>query len=356
MEIRNILQEAVENDTSDIFIIAGLPLTYKIHGKQLRVEEEGRLLPDKTEDLIRQLYDLAKRDIGRISQETADDDFSLALGGVGRFRANIFHQRNSLAAVIRVIRFGIPDYKQMGIPEEVMRLKRLHQGIVLVTGQAGSGKSTTLACLIDAINQSRSGHILTLEDPIEYVHRHSKCIVSQREIFSDCTSYLSALRSALRESPDVILLGEMRDYETIDVAMKAAETGQLLFSTLHTTGAANTVDRIIDTFPAAQQAQIRLQLSMVLQAVISQQLVPDVNGKLIPVFEIMLMNTAIRNLIRESKTHQIDAAIQAGASEGMRTMDQSLLRLYAEKKISQDTLLTYCLNYEAVSRRLKTLG
>ena len=355
MEIKNILQEAVENGTSDIFIVAGLPLTYKIHGKQLRVEEEGRLLPDGTEGLIRQLYDLAKRDFGRISNETADDDFSLAIGGIGRFRANVFHQRNSLAAVIRVVRFGIPDYREMGIPEEVMRLTKLHQGIVLVTGPTGSGKSTTLACIIDAINQSWNGHILTLEDPIEYVHRHSKCIVSQREIFSDCDSYLSALRSALRESPDVILLGEMRDYETIDVAMKAAETGQLLFSTLHTTGAANTVDRIIDTFPAAQQAQIRLQLSMVLQAVISQQLVPDINGKLIPVFEIMFMNTAIRNLIRESKTHQIDAAIQAGSAEGMRTMDTSLLRLYAQKKITQDTLLKYCLNYEAVSRRLKAL-
>ena len=356
MNITDILKEAVNNGTSDIFIVAGLPLTYKIHGRQLRMENEGRLLPDGTRDLIHELYQVAGRDVSLIAPESADDDFSLALGGIGRFRVNVFHQRNSLAAVIRVIRFGIPDYKVMGIPEEVMRLTRLHQGIVLVTGQAGSGKSTTLACIIDAINQSRTGHILTLEDPIEYVHRHSQCIVSQREIYSDCDSYLSALRSALRESPDVILLGEMRDYETIDVAMKAAETGQLLFSTLHTTGAANTVDRIIDTFPAAQQAQIRLQLSMVLQAVISQQLVPDVNGKMIPAFEIMFMNTAIRNLIRESKTHQIDAAIQAGASEGMCTMDSSLLKLYAQKKITKDTLLTYCLNYEATSRRLKALG
>lgn len=355
MDITSILKEAVANETSDIFIVAGLPLTYKIHGKQLRKEEEGRLLPDDTRKLVDELYEVAHRDKNRIIEETADDDFSIALGGIGRFRANVFHQRNSLAAVIRVIRFGIPNYKEMGIPEEVMRLIRLHQGIVLVTGQAGSGKSTTLACVIDAINHSRSGHILTLEDPIEYVHRHGQCIVSQREIFSDCDSYLSALRSALRECPDVILLGEMRDYETIDVATKAAETGRLLFSTLHTTGAASTVDRIIDTFPAAQQAQIRLQLSMVLQAVISQQLVPDINGKLIPVFEIMFMNTAIRNLIRESKTHQIDAAIQAGAQDGMVTMDTSLLRLYNQKRITKDTLLTYCLNYEAVSRRLKAL-
>ena len=203
MNITDILKEAVNNGTSDIFIVAGLPLTYKIHGRQLRMENEGRLLPDGTRDLIHELYQVAGRDVSRIAPESADDDFSLALGGIGRFRVNVFHQRNSLAAVIRVIRFGIPDYKVMGIPEEVMRLTRLHQGIVLVTGQAGSGKSTTLACIIDAINQSRTGHILTLEDPIEYVHRHSQCIVSQREIYSDCDSYLSALRSALRESPDV---------------------------------------------------------------------------------------------------------------------------------------------------------
>lgn len=356
MDVKSILEQAIHNDTSDIFIIAGLPLTFKIHSQQLRLEEQGKLFPEHTEALIMELYNLAGRSPERIAPEDADDDFSFALAGVGRFRVNVFHQRSSLAAVVRVIKFGIPDYKSMDIPEQVMSLTRLNQGIVLVTGRAGSGKSTTLACVIDAINHQRSGHILTLEDPIEFIHRHNTCIVSQREVFSDCTSYLSALRSALRESPDVILLGEMRDHETIDVAMKAAETGQLLFSSLHTTGAANTVDRIIDTFPANQQAQIRLQLSMVLQAVISQQLVPDINGKLTPAFEIMFVNTAIRNLIRESKTHQIDAAIQAGASEGMRTMDSSLLNLYQAGRITRETVEKFCLNYEATSRKLKALG
>ena len=237
-----------------------------------------------------------------------------------------------------------------------MEIANFKKGIVLVTGPAGSGKSTTLACILNKINQSRSGHILTLEDPVEFIHRHNKCIVSQREIFTDCPSYISALRSALRESPDVILLGEMRDHETMDVAMTAAETGQLLFSTLHTTGAANTVDRIIDEFPANQQSQVRLQLSMVLQAVISQQLVPSVDGKLVPAFEIMFMNMAIRNLIRESKTHQIDAAISSGASEGMKTMDTSLLELYKEGIITKETVLTRCHDFDIMQKKLEILN
>ncbi len=355
MKMHDILVEAVNNGSSDVFIVGGLPLTYKIHGQQQRMTEQGDLMPRQTEELIFQLYDIAHRDHNKIRNEDTDDDFSVALDGIGRFRVNAFHQRGSLAAVVRVIRFGIPRYQDLDIPEEVMSVTRFHQGVVLVTGQVGAGKSTTLACIVDAINQSRTGHILTLEDPIEYVHSHSKCIVSQREVFSDCTGYLPALRSALRESPDVILLGEMRDYETIDVAMKAAETGQLLLSSLHTSSAASTVDRIIDTFPANQQAQIRLQLSMVLQAVISQQLVPDVDGKLIPVFEIMFANPAIRNLIRESKTHQMDAAIQAGAAQGMRTMDGSLLTLYRKGRITKDTVMRCCLNYEATSRKLSLL-
>ena len=225
-----------------------------------------------------------------------------------------------------------------------------------MTGSAGSGKSTTLACLINAINQTREGHIITMEDPIEYIHRHDRCIVTQREISTDSPSYVSALRSALRESPDVILLGEMRDYETIEVAMTAAETGQLLFSTLHTTGAANTVDRIIDVFPAGQQAQVRMQLSMVLQAVISQQLVPTLDGKQTPVFEIMYTNPAIKNLVREAKTHQIDSAIQAGAAQGMCTMDASLLRLVTEKRVSKETALTHCMHYEAMEKRLSAMS
>lgn len=354
MDVRETLRQAVEMGASDIFIIAGLPLTYKVDGRQRRME--ARLMPADTAAVISDIYTLCGRSRSRIEREDMDDDFSFSIPDLGRFRANVLHQRGSLAAVIRVIRFGLPEPEKLNIPPEVLASARLMKGLVLVTGSAGSGKSTTLACLINAINQTREGHIITMEDPIEYIHRHDRYIVTQREISTDSPSYVSALRSALRESPDVILLGEMRDYETIEVAMTAAETGQLLFSTLHTTGAANTVDRIIDVFPAGQQAQVRMQLSMVLQAVISQQLVPTLDGKQTPAFEIMYTNPAIKNLIREAKTHQIDSAIQAGAAQGMCTMDASLLRLVTEKRVSKETALTHCMHYEAMEKRLSAMS
>lgn len=353
MEIQTILKQAVDQGASDLFIIAGLPVTLKLDGEQLRMEETGKLQPRQTEALIQSVYALAHRKPEHIARYDGDDDFSFSFSGVGRFRVNVFHQRGSLAAVIRVIQFALPSAEGKGIIPAVMKTAQYQKGIVLVTGPAGSGKTTTLACILDAINQSRIGHILTLEDPVEYLHPHKRCIVSQREIYSDCVNYVSALRSALREAPDVILVGEMRDTETMEVAMTAAETGQLLFSSLHTIGAASTVDRIIDAFPANQQAQIRVQLSMVLQAVISQQLVPSVEGKRIAVFEVMYVNMAIRNLIRESKTHQISAAIQAGSAAGMRTMDGSLLELFQAGRITKETVLTYCINHEAMKKRLK---
>ena len=353
MEITELLRRSVEADASDIFIIPGLPLTFKVDGRQERLTETGRLLPRDTEELIRAIYRQAGRDGESLSRPDADDDFSFALPGVGRFRINVYHQRGSLSAVVRVIKFELPSARELDIPPEVMRCAELKKGLVLVTGPAGSGKTTTLACILDAINRSRSGHIITLEDPLEYIHRHEQCIVSQREIYSDCRTFLGALRSALRESPDVILLGEMRDCETIEAAMTAAETGQLLFSSLPATGVANTVDRIIDSFPANQQSQIRLQLSTVLQAVISQQLVPGLDGRLHPAFEIMYANIAIRNLIRESKTFQMDSVIQSGAAQGMRTMDGSLLEMVQKGVISRETALTYCINYETMSRRLR---
>lgn len=349
--IRDTLRLAIEEEASDIFAVAGLPLTLKIKGTQKRLTEDGILTPQRTREFAREIYEIAQREPYCLNDQT-DDDFSFSVSGIGRFRVNLFRQRGSLAAVVRVIRFGLPDAKESHIPDEVMKTASFKKGIVLVTGPAGSGKSTTLACILNRINETRSGHILTLEDPVEYIHRHNRCIVSQREIHTDCPSYVAALRSALRESPDVILLGEMRDRETMEVAMSAAETGQLLFASLHTTGAANTIDRIIDAFPPEQQRQVRLQLSMVLQGVISQQLVPDVDGNPIPVFEIMYMNLAIRNLIRESKTFQLDAAIASGAAQGMCSMDSSLLKLYAQKRITKETVLTYCSNYELVSKRV----
>ena len=225
-------------------------------------------------------------------------------------------------------------------------------GLVLVAGAAGSGKSTTLACMIDRINQSRESHIITMEDPIEYLHSHSKSIVSQREVFIDTPGYLDSLRSALRESPDVILLGEMRDFETISSAITAAETGVLLFSTLHTSSAANTINRIVDVFPAQQQVQIRGQLAQLLRGVVCQQLVTTTDGHLAPVFEVMKSTPAIQNMIREGKLHQLDSAMQAATADGMVTMDQSLMSLYEAGRISKETLLTCCNNYDLMAKKV----
>lgn len=240
----------------------------------------------------------------------------------------------------------------MHIPSEVVELYQQKDGMILVTGTAGSGKSTTQACVIDRINRTREAHIITLEDPIEYLHRNQRSIVSQREISIDTEDYLSALRACLRQAPDVILLGEMRDHETIHTAMTAAETGHLLIATLHTKGAVNTIDRIVDAFPSTQQGQIRAQLSMVLRTVVSQQLLPGANGDVVPAYEIMHMNSAIRNLVRDCKTEQIGNAITAGSAEGMISMDQSILNLYKNRQISKEVALEYADNPDQLKRRL----
>ena len=356
MELKALLQEMINQKASDVFIVAGLPLTYTADGRQVRLDM-APLMPANTKELVEAIYRLSGRDVAIfLDGHNHDDDFSFAVAGMGRFRVNVFRQRGSLGAVIRVIPFTLPNPADYHIPEDVMACADFQKGLVLVTGPAGAGKSTTLACIIDKLNKNRSGHIITMEDPIEYVHRHEGCIVTQREIPSDVATYAEALRSAMRESPDVILLGEMRDQETIGTAMTAAEMAQLLFSTLHTTGAANTVDRIIDAFPANQQRQIRIQLSMVLQAVVSQQLVPTVDGGVVPAFEVMIANTAIRNLIREAKTHQMDSVIAAGAAEGMRTMDQSLFELVASGQVARETALQCSIHQEALAKRLEAEG
>lgn len=348
--IPDYLSYATENHASDIFIIAGRPLSVKIDGKMSIFGE--RLMPDDTDRLIHQIYSMAgNRNIDPFLQ-TGDDDFSFSIPGLSRFRVNAYRQRGSLAAVIRVIAFDLPNPDILHIPEEVMFAADFTKGMVLVTGPAGSGKSTTMACIVDRINHSREGHIITLEDPLEYLHRHDKCIVSQREICTDTESYLVSLRATLRQSPDVILLGEMRDYETIQTAMTAAETGHLVLSSLHTTGAANTIGRIVDVFEPSQQRQVSIQLSMVLQAVISQQLIPDINGHNIPVFEVMRLNPAIRNMIRDNKVHQIDGVISSSAHEGMRAMDQSLLELYKQGRITRETALKYASNGDMLKRKL----
>lgn len=343
------LSKAAEQHASDIFIIAGRPLSIKTDGHLSTYGD--RLMPEQTNEILEVIYQMANnRDISRL-RDTGDDDFSFSIPGLSRFRINAYKQRGSLAAVIRVIAFQLPDPAELSIPEDVMNVADLTKGMVLVTGSAGSGKSTTMACIIDRINHSREGHIITLEDPLEYLHRHDRCIVSQREICTDTENYITSLRATLRQSPDVILLGEMRDHETIQTAMTAAETGHLILSSLHTLGAANSLNRIIDVFEPSQQHQIIMQLSMVLQAVISQQLIPDINGKNIPVFEIMRLTPAIRNMIRDNKIHQIDGVISSSPGQ-MRSMDQSLFELYKSNRITKETAINYAMNPEMLRRRL----
>ncbi|MFV0351816.1 MAG: type IV pilus twitching motility protein PilT [Oscillospiraceae bacterium] len=352
MELLNLLTKAIEKGASDLFLIAGAPPSYRKDGKVIDTGDDP-LSAAQVEDLVTSIYSYTKgRAMGDLQQK-GDDDFSFSLPGIGRFRANTFRQRGTLAAVIRTVYFDLPNPNQLNIPTVVMELTSLTKGLVLVTGPAGSGKSTTLACMVDKINNNRPAHIVTMEDPIEFIHRHKKSIVTQREINNDTQNYASALRASLRQSPDVILVGEMRDFETIEIAMMAAETGQLVLSTLHTNGAANTIDRVLNTFPPNQQPQIRVQLSMVLQAVVTQQLIPALDGGLVPAFEIMLLTPAIRNLIREGKVHQIDSAIFSGSSMGMVTMDQSLLSLYQQKRISEDEALRHCTNLEEMRKRLE---
>lgn len=351
MNVTEILKQAVTDRASDIFVVAGLPVSCRKHGVIMR-ESEETLYPEATESFVNEIYHLAgDRDMTTL-HSVGDDDFSFALPGVSRFRVSAFKQRGALSAVIRVITFDLPNPAERGILPSIINAGTYGKGMVLVTGPAGSGKSTTLACMVDNINHSQKKHIITLEDPIEYLHRHDKSIVSQREINVDTESYVTALRAALRQSPDVILLGEMRDYETIDVAMTAAETGHLILSTLHTLGAANTIDRIIDVFPANQQRQIAVQLSMVLDAVISQQLVPAIDGSMVPAFEIMTVTPAIRNMIRDNKVHQIDGVIYSAAGDDMIAMDASLLKLYQDGKITADTALAHATNPDMLKKKM----
>ena len=348
--IQTYLQRAVEEKASDLFLVAGKEVSMKKEGAIVPVRE-GRVMPEEAEAMVRELYELAHRPIDRYL-DTGDDDFSVSIVNLARFRVNTYRQRGSMSAVIRVVSFGIPNWKDMDIPEEVMKIASLSRGMVLVTGPAGGGKSTTLACVVDAVNRSRNAHIITIEDPIEYLHRNQKSVISQRELSMDTSSYVTALRASLRQAPDVILLGEMRDLDTIQTAMTAAETGHLVISTLHTVGAVNTIDRIIDVFPPAQQQQVRIQLAQVLKTVVSQQLLPTTAGGLVPAFEIMHLNNAVRSMVRDSRIHQIDSVIQTSAAEGMISMDESILRLYKAGRITAETAIHCAMNPDQLQKKL----
>lgn len=347
--IKDLLGTAIEKGASDLHITVGVPPLMKVRGEFEHIGDRN-LGPDDTRALVRELFE----DEESFNQflSVGDKDFSLSISRLGRFRVNTFIQRGSLAAAIRVVFTELPDPKELLIPDAVLRMHQLNKGLVLVTGPTGSGKSTTLACIIDLINSTRKCHILTLEEPIEFLHRHKMSVVNQREIGEDTQSYARALRAALRESPDVILVGEMRDLETISIALTAAETGHLVLSTLHTLGAAKTIDRIIDVFPPNQQHQVRVQLSTVLKAVISQQLIPSEKKGQVAAFEIMIMNNAIQNLIRENKTYQIDPVIHSSRNLGMQSMDMSISELYKQGYITREDALLYSLNPEVLVKYL----
>ena len=346
----DILKQAVENQASDVFFVAGKGVCQKVEGHILPMTEE-RLMPADTEQVITELYRAAGRSMEQYLQR-GDDDYSFSLPALARFRVNTYRQRGSMAAVIRVVSFDIPDWRAIHIPEAVMNLADVQSGMVLVTGTAGSGKTTTQACIIDRINKIRDCHIVTLEDPIEYLHRHRKAIVSQREIAIDTEDYLSALRACVRQAPDVILLGEMRDAQTIHTAISAAETGHTVIATLHTKGAVNAIDRIIDAFPSNQQPQVRVQLSAVLRTVVSQQLLPDCHGGMVPACEILHLNSAVKSMIRDNKNHQIDNVIASGGKEGMCAMDQSIMALLRSGMITRETALEYADRPEQMARQI----
>ena len=349
-ELLEYLTRVVKDEGSDLFIIAGSPVCEKL-GVRMRPIGDERVTPEESERLITAIYAQANRPIGGF-QARGDDDFSFSVAGLARFRVNAYRQRGSMAAVIRVVAFGVPDWKAVGIPTRVIDLAEERSGMILVTGKAGSGKSTTQACIIDRINRTRECHIITMENPIEYLHRNQRSVISQREISIDTQDYLSGLRACLRQAPDVILLGEMRDHETILTAMTAAETGHLLIATLHTKGAVNAIDRIIDSFPSEQQAQVRIQLSMVLRTVVSQQLIAGEDGQLVPAFEVMHANHAVRNLIREGKSHQLASVMQTNRKMGMITMDDAIIQLFYEGKIDREMAVQFAQDPDGMQNKV----
>ena len=347
--IDELLMAAKEYNASDVHISVGVPPKMRVNGALMDMNYP-KLFPEDTSAIITPILTQTQADM---LNRKGEIDFSYSIAKAGRYRVNAYKQRGTISAAIRLVGTEIPKPSDLGIPKSVVDLINRQRGLVLVTGPTGSGKSTTLASILDQINETKDKHIITLEDPIEYLHSHKKSMVNQREIGTDSNSYATALRAALREDPDVILVGEMRDLETISIAITAAETGHLVFSTLHTTGAASTIDRVIDVFPPHQQQQIRVQLAMVLECVVSQQLIAkDRQQGRIAAFEVMHNTVAIKNLIRENKTYQINSMMQTSKKLGMQTMDDALYDLYMAGHISAESALNYAQDIQVMTRRL----
>lgn len=349
VHIDDLLRDACAKGSSDLHLTVGLPPVVRVDGSLTHLNYTT-LAPNDTQRLM---YDILSTEQVQWFEKTRELDFSYGVVGVGRFRVNVYRQRGSVGAALRAIPDRIPSFEQLGLPLALGELTHKHSGLVLVTGPTGSGKSTTIACMIDAINSEQPVHIMTIEDPIEYLHRHKRAMINQRELNTDTDSFENALRAVLREDPDVLLIGEMRDLETIAAALTLAETGHLVFGTLHTRNAPQTIDRVIDVFPPHQQDQIKVQLSNTLEAVVAQQLCPRMGGGRVAAIEIMIATSAIRNLIREGKTYQIYSALETGAQFGMQTMDKVLADLYRTGKITNEEALARAIDRENYKRYLQ---
>ena len=350
VKIETLLEACIKHGASDLHIQVGLPPILLIDGSLVPIPNTPILTTEIVDTLIFSTLDSMQRETLAKDKEF---DYSFAFGEIARFRVNAFNEKGHLAAAFRLIPIKMPTIEELGMPQVISGFADYPRGLVLVTGPTGSGKSTTLAAIINKINSEKSVHILTIEDPIEFTHKSKRSLVAQREVHYDTYSFSRALKSALREDPDVVLLGEMRDLETISAAITIAETGHLVFATLHTNSAAQSVDRMIDVFPAEQQPQIRSQLAGILMAVCSQRLVPAIGGGRVCAAEIMVANTAIRSIIREGKTHQLDTAIQTGASEGMQTMDRTLAKLVQQGTVTYDSAREYAVDVREFERIVK---
>lgn len=350
LRIEVLLEETVKRDASDLHLQVGLPPTLRVDGSLIPVENIAPLTEETVEDLVFSILDDEQK---QMLLKDKEFDFSFAFGDIARFRVNAFHERGNIAAALRLIPTEIRSLEQLAMPKTLNKFTEFPRGLVLVTGPTGSGKSTTLAAMLDKINSEQFVHIVTIEDPIEYTHKSKKAMVAQREVHYDTYSFAAALRSSLRQDPNVVLLGEMRDLETIAAAITIAETGHLVFATLHTNSAAQSIDRMIDVFPPHQQQQIRVQLASILQGICSQRLLPQIGGGRVPAAEILVVTSAVRNIVREGKTHQLDAVIQTGAEHGMQSMDRTLANLIHAGTITYEEAKSCAVDLEELDRLMK---